>query len=74
MVRAFLSKPGWRVCALTHNMSSTKVRHLAPSGVEVVCANIDDPSTLTPAFDGLELRKSPSLGMQRLYMSYDLQW
>lgn len=66
VVNTFLFEPGWRIHAPTRNTPSTDTQNLASSGVEVVCANIDDPLTLTPAFDGLELGKAPSLGIQRL--------
>ncbi|PTB49615.1 hypothetical protein M431DRAFT_486613 [Trichoderma harzianum CBS 226.95] len=61
VVSTFLSEPCWRVRTLTYNASSTKALDSASSGVEVICANIDDPSTLTPAFDRAELGKGPEL-------------
>lgn len=45
----------------TRNTSSTKAQDLASGGIEVVCANIDDPSILTLASDGPESGKRPEL-------------
>lgn len=48
----FLSAPGWRVRAITRNPSSAKAQALAARGAEVVAADLDDPKTLEPAFQG----------------------
>ncbi|OJJ07195.1 hypothetical protein ASPVEDRAFT_177653 [Aspergillus versicolor CBS 583.65] len=50
VVEAFLQEPGWQVRAITRNPSSSKAQALATRGVEVVKADLDDPSSLTPAF------------------------
>ncbi|RSL55871.1 hypothetical protein CEP54_009115 [Fusarium duplospermum] len=48
----FLQDPDWKVRAVTRNASSTKAQALTSRGAEVVEADIDKPSTLTPAFEG----------------------
>jgi hypothetical protein len=52
VANSFLSTPGWRVRGLTRNTSSAKAQALAARGAEVVCADMDDPSTLEQAFHG----------------------
>ncbi|KAH6603813.1 hypothetical protein Trco_007259 [Trichoderma cornu-damae] len=52
VANTFLSTPGWRVRAVTRNTSSAKAQALATRGAEVVCADMDDPSTLEQAFQG----------------------
>lgn len=52
VVDTFVSEPNWRVRALTRNTSSTKAKALANRGVEVIYADMDDPSTLALAFNG----------------------
>lgn len=60
-MNTFLSKPGWLIHALTRNTTAIEAQDLASSRIEVVCANIDDPSTLILTFDGPELGTSPEL-------------
>lgn len=47
----FLNEAGWRVRAVTRNPSGGKAQALAARGAEVVQADLDDPSTLPPAFE-----------------------
>ncbi|KAF5662211.1 nitrogen metabolic regulatory protein [Fusarium heterosporum] len=53
VVSAFLSEPGWKVRALTRNTASPKAQALSSQGAEVVKADLEDPSTLTAAFEGV---------------------
>jgi hypothetical protein len=52
VAEAFLSEPGWKVRAVTRNTTSSKAKALSSKGAEVVQANLDEPSTLTSAFEG----------------------
>ncbi|KAM0347752.1 hypothetical protein ACHAPU_004767 [Fusarium lateritium] len=52
VAEVFLSEPGWKVRALTRNTTSPKAQALASQGAEVVKADLEDPSTLTAAFEG----------------------
>lgn len=52
VVEVFLQEPGWQVRAITRNPSSSKAQALATSGAEVVKADLNDPSSLIPAFKG----------------------
>ncbi|MGQ9635649.1 MAG: NmrA/HSCARG family protein [Bryobacteraceae bacterium] len=54
LVRAILNDPegGYSVRALTRNPSSPKAQELAQQGAAVVQADLDDPGSLTRAFDG----------------------
>ena len=47
----FLNEAGWRVRAVTGNPSGGKAQALAARGAEVVQADLDNPSTLAPAFE-----------------------
>ncbi|KAF5001861.1 hypothetical protein FGRMN_708 [Fusarium graminum] len=53
VANAFLSEPGWKVRTLTRNTTSPKAQALSSDGAEVVKADLDDPSTLTAAFEGV---------------------
>ncbi|KAL7954961.1 hypothetical protein V8C34DRAFT_316859 [Trichoderma compactum] len=50
VVDAFHKDPSWKIRALTRNPSSAKATALAARGVEVVKADMDDPSGLLVAF------------------------
>jgi NmrA-like family len=52
VVSSFLSEPGWKVRGITRNPKSDAAQKLAARGVEVVQADINDPSTLSPALKG----------------------
>ncbi|KAF4455716.1 hypothetical protein F53441_2011 [Fusarium austroafricanum] len=52
VAQAFLSEPGWKVRALTRNTTSSRAQALTTKGAEVTQADLDDPSTLTAAFEG----------------------
>ncbi|KAH7193701.1 uncharacterized protein B0J16DRAFT_395606 [Fusarium flagelliforme] len=52
VVESFLSESNWKVRALTRNSASSKAKALSSKGAEVVQADLDDPSTLTSAFEG----------------------
>jgi uncharacterized protein YbjT (DUF2867 family) len=54
LVRAILADPqgGFAVRALTRDPNAPAARALAEAGAEVVAADVDDPTTLTRAFDG----------------------
>lgn len=54
LVRAILNDPegGYSVRALTRNPSSPKAQELAQQGAAVLQADLDDPGSLTRAFDG----------------------
>ena len=52
VVESFLSEPNWKVRALTRNSASSKAQTLSSKGAEVAQADLDDPSTLTSAFEG----------------------
>ncbi|KAI9041080.1 putative hscarg dehydrogenase [Aspergillus affinis] len=50
VIKSFIKDPAWRIRALTRNTSSASAQALRESGVEVVQANLDDPSSLEAAF------------------------
>ncbi|OPB40549.1 hypothetical protein A0O28_0006280 [Trichoderma guizhouense] len=50
VVNAFHGDPSWTIRAFTRNPSSAKATALAARGVEVVKADMDDPSSLPAAF------------------------
>ncbi len=54
MVRAIAADPGsgFTARALTRDINSDKARELAKLGVEVVAADVDDPDSVSRAFDG----------------------
>ncbi|KIL96584.1 hypothetical protein FAVG1_01328 [Fusarium avenaceum] len=52
VIKSFLSEPGWKVRAITRNPTSSKAQALSSQGAEVVKADLDDPPTLTEAFEG----------------------
>ncbi len=54
LVRALVSEPSsaFAVRALTRDPQSPKAKDLAALGVEVMAANLDDPGSMTRAFDG----------------------
>ncbi|KAH6968326.1 hypothetical protein HG530_007568 [Fusarium avenaceum] len=52
VAKSFLSEPDWKVRAITRNPTSSKAQALSSQGAEVVKADLDDPRTLTAAFDG----------------------
>lgn len=52
VVNTFLNEPNWRVRGITRNSSSPKAEALKDRGVEVVQADLDDPASLVPAFEG----------------------
>ncbi|RTE72079.1 hypothetical protein BHE90_013512 [Fusarium euwallaceae] len=54
VVNTFLNEPSWRVRGITRNSSSSKAEALKDCGVEVVQANLDDPASLVPAFEGAD--------------------
>ena len=52
VVRTFLLEQGWRVRGLTRDTRGKRSQELAAKGVEMVTANLDDPTSLESAFDG----------------------
>lgn len=50
VVNTFIQDPEWRIRAITRNPASDRAQNLASRGVEVVSANLDDPSSLESAF------------------------
>ncbi|KAA8646860.1 uncharacterized protein ATNIH1004_005535 [Aspergillus tanneri] len=48
----FLRFPEWRVRGITRNPLSTAAQDLVAVGVEMIKADIDDPQSLLPAFEG----------------------
>lgn len=52
VANSFFEEPGWQVRALTRNASSPKAQALAARGAQVVQADLDDPKTLSAAFEG----------------------
>ncbi|EXJ91786.1 hypothetical protein A1O3_00336 [Capronia epimyces CBS 606.96] len=52
VIETILSDPAWRIRGVTRNPSSSRAQTLAAKGVELAQADINDPSTLTQAFDG----------------------
>lgn len=46
---------GWNVRGITRNSASNAARSLASKGIEVVSADIDKPTSLIPAFSGVEV-------------------
>lgn len=56
LVHAVLENPGggFAVRALTRDARSTRAQSLIEAGAEVVAADLDDPSSLTAAFDGAD--------------------
>jgi uncharacterized protein YbjT (DUF2867 family) len=51
-VTRHLLKEGWRVRGLTRNPESEKARGLSALGAEVVRADLNDPASLRPVFEG----------------------
>ncbi|EXJ90191.1 hypothetical protein A1O1_03290 [Capronia coronata CBS 617.96] len=54
VVDTFLKDPEWKVRGLTRNTSSASAEKLRTRGVEVVSANLGDPSSLVAAFAGAD--------------------
>lgn len=52
VAKVFLQEPGWKVRAVTRNASSAKAQDLVARGAEVVQADLDEPATLSAAFEG----------------------
>ncbi|KAL6361227.1 hypothetical protein LRP88_04691 [Fusarium phalaenopsidis] len=52
VIDTFLNEPHWRVRGITRNSSSPKAEALKRRGVDVVQANLDNPASLVPAFEG----------------------
>lgn len=52
VVNTFLDDPDWRVRGITRTPSSTSASSLISRGVEVVQADMDEPASLTAAFEG----------------------
>jgi NmrA-like family len=52
VVSTFLSEPGWAVRGVTRNPDSEASQKLVARGVEVVKADVDDPTSLGPAVEG----------------------
>ncbi|GKU04221.1 family protein 1 [Fusarium langsethiae] len=52
VAEAFLSERDWKVRAVTRNTTSSKAQALSSKGAQVIQANLDEPSTLTSAFEG----------------------
>lgn len=52
VARALVKDPAWRVRGLTRSPDGEKAKELKALGVEVVAANLDDPTTLPAAFEG----------------------
>ncbi|KAK1141155.1 hypothetical protein N8T08_009322 [Aspergillus melleus] len=50
VIKSFIEDPAWRIRALTRSTSSSSAQALQQSGVEVMQANLDDPSSLEAAF------------------------
>ncbi|KAK3338507.1 hypothetical protein B0H65DRAFT_435699 [Neurospora tetraspora] len=50
VVRRLLQNPSYHIRALTHSPTSATSQSLASKGVEVVSSDVNDPSTLGPAF------------------------
>ncbi|KAK5171423.1 uncharacterized protein LTR77_004567 [Saxophila tyrrhenica] len=55
VANVFLKDPEWRIRGLTRDSSSAASQQLASRGIEVVRADLHDPSTLAPAFKGANL-------------------
>lgn len=51
MASLFLSK-GWNIRAITRTSTSSKAQALSSQGMTIVEADLDNPSTLLPAFSG----------------------
>lgn len=50
VVNTFLQEPDWRIRGITRNPASASASSLASRGVEVVQADLDEPGSLTAAF------------------------
>ncbi|KAG6908847.1 hypothetical protein DXG01_003013 [Tephrocybe rancida] len=50
----FLQEPGWRIRGITRDTTKESSKLLEAKGIEMVAADIDDPSTLTHAFEGAQ--------------------
>ncbi|KAG6856862.1 hypothetical protein H0H87_012679 [Tephrocybe sp. NHM501043] len=46
----FLQEPGWRIRGVTRNTAKESSRRLEEKGIEMVAADLDDPSSLIVAF------------------------
>ncbi len=51
----FFQDPHWKIRGLTRNTTSQASQSLAAKGIEIVQADLHDPSTLIPAFKGANL-------------------
>lgn len=49
---AFLKEPKWRIRGLTRDPSKPAAQALTAQGIEMVRGDLDEPDTLTAAFDG----------------------
>ncbi|KAH0578965.1 hypothetical protein H2248_003145 [Termitomyces sp. 'cryptogamus'] len=52
VANVFLSEPGWRIRGVTRNLSQEASKNLEAKGIEMVVGDLDNPSTLIPAFEG----------------------
>ncbi|KAE8389157.1 hypothetical protein BDV23DRAFT_173333 [Aspergillus alliaceus] len=52
VIKTFLKDPTWRIRGLTRNVSGEKAQRLQAQGVDIMKADLDDPASLTAAFQG----------------------
>ncbi len=52
MADVFLSEPGWRIRGITRDPTKSAAQSLSAKGIEMVQADLDEPSTLQNAFQG----------------------
>ena len=50
VIKSFISEPGWHIRGLTRDQNSQKATKLKENGVEPVTADVNDPTSLLPAF------------------------
>lgn len=55
VAHTFLSSPTWRIRGLTRHPTSPTSQHLSSLGIEMIQADLHDPSSLSRAFDGANL-------------------
>ena len=52
MANAYLKEAGWSIRGLTRDPNSGSSKSLSAKGIEMIQADLHDPSTLVPAFKG----------------------
>lgn len=69
---ARLLADGWRVRALTRNVSGPSARALAEAGADLVTGDLDDPASLRAAADGVDgvFSVQPTPGMPEVSADY----